>query len=369
MPAPIIPILLGAGIVALVALGGKHAAASAPVAPTPAKPVTPAPGVPGIVPPAGTPAIPPEWGLPGGVVAPPTPGPGGVPFPGSTTGPSTALPDNGIAGLPEPLKSTTVIAMTNAKTVEDANALDGLALELDRMGQHKAAIEVRTRSNQVRSASGTTVVGAPIMMARAFSAPTAAPRADILAPYTSHAPAVPYTPTRMDAYSWGVARGREDALSNKPFWPGGAVLHSDIARDGAKLGWPGDYTKKVLLDVKMGYEAGYRTASSSTLSPKTAGMVGAPIAMTHSLSAPAVHPSYATPAYSTTAQDSVYAWGLNHGTLDCKSNRPFAPDGALPALTELAKRFGWSPTYLGRMREFMHAGYASGYNTCAKGSY
>lgn len=262
MAAPIIPILLGAGVIAFVALGGKKSAATATPPPPPAKtPGTPgyaAPGytAPGIVPPAGVPAIPPEWGLPGGVSAPPTPAPGSVPFPGSTTGPSTALPDAGVAGLPEPLKSTTVIAMTNAKTVEDANALDGLALELDRMGQHKAAFEVRTRSNEIRSGTSVSgMVGAPFLRVAPAIAHTVAP-----ARYGTTAPVAlaPYS-AEARARDWGFTRGVADARSNRSFSPDGAVASSDILRDAEKLRWPPALITRAIAFLRVGYAQGYHS--------------------------------------------------------------------------------------------------------------
>jgi len=215
MPAPIIPILIGAAVIGGAMLLGKKGAAHPPTPPAPKKP-TPLPGVPGVpgvpglpgtvpfpvpgvpgmpgpggytappfVPPSGVPPIsgvpgwPPTW-WPGKEIGTPPPlpplpgtfpGSGGTtgPIPGTTTGPTTAAPDDGVAGLPEPLKTTTVMAMSTATGNEGANGLDGLALELDRMGQHKAAYEVRARSNEVRKAAGGgTASAAPTLGAEDY---------------------------------------------------------------------------------------------------------------------------------------------------------------------------------------------------------
>jgi hypothetical protein len=308
-----------------------------------------------------------------------------------------------VAGLPEPLKTTTIMAMSTAAGPEGANSLDGLALELDRIGQHKAAYEVRARSNEVRK--GTSSSAAPTLGAEDYGIYTdknsakwmirnttigwtaasddylpatgslwAASYEALLAQiegfaststktsvsggnlgnpslqypgfvmypdgypagpetypphvgasnlgdpslqypgsvtypdgypagpetYPPHvgAMAIPFAATmrrhadptapmaplglypmppigsdHYKAMEFGRLRGYSDYCAGRPYYPNGAVVASDVFKDGPKLGWPKHVIAMVAHYVRIGYEAGYRAARDEGCSPKYPGFV------------------------------------------------------------------------------------------------
>lgn len=385
MPAPIVPILIGAAVIGGAMLLGKksHPSATPPAAPKPGTPGTvpfPVPGVPPaggytappIVPPSGTGT--PWWEggpLPSGTIPGTTPT---GPIPGTTTGPATAAPDAGVAGLPEPLKTTTVMAMSSAKGVEGANSLDGLALELDRIGQHKAAYEVRARSNELRKETTNTSggnLGDPSLQYPGYpptgvfpggygpphvsggnlgdpslqypgvtmypdgypTGPASYPHVAAMAipfaasstPMRMSAPAFATAPTTdptsghpstegpddMRAQHFGAERGMADRCNGQPFWPGGAVIHSDIYRDGPKLGWSREKLLHTAAIIRYWYQWGYERIksnadpacnsrrSATVTSGSSAGAVAIPLAAPAAAQRAVLHQAYAyqTPMY------------------------------------------------------------------------
>ncbi len=155
MAAPIVPIIIGVGLIALASKPRR--ASAAPVSTTPPK--VPPPG-----PPSGTVVNPP--GVPGGAM-PTTPGgivlPGGIPWPYGTSGGVASCPpgpvsNTPVSGLPSPTRESVQMAMA---TATNADALEALANQLQFCGYTVAAAEVRVRVNELRAGGGPAVPGFP----------------------------------------------------------------------------------------------------------------------------------------------------------------------------------------------------------------
>lgn len=154
----LLPILAVLGIGAVVVASSSKKESKPPVTtkpPTGGPPLPPMPPLPPGLPPGIPPGyIPPIPGIPGTppITTPPVSGvPAGFPIP-------AGLPDNGVAGLPDPGRGMVVAAMTSGSP----DQLDSLAAALTAVGQTKAGAEVSAVATAKRLGIPSTAgTGAP----------------------------------------------------------------------------------------------------------------------------------------------------------------------------------------------------------------